>query len=472
MQLIGRHEERADFERFMESKKSEFVVVFGRRRVGKTFLVREHFSSRFSFYHTGMANTDVAMQLKSFKSSLREYGKKPYPEVETWFEAFEQLVHLLSNTKQKGKKVVFIDEMPWLDTPRSGFIQALEYFWNSWASAQKNILLIVCGSATSWMMNKLIKNHGGLHNRVTQQIYLPPFNLGECEEFFQKHNMALTRRQIVENYMIFGGIPYYISLMQKQLSMAQNIDRLCFAEKGALKNEFENLYASLFKNHEKHVKIVATLSKKAKGLTREEIIQYAELPNGGGLTKTLEDLELCGFIRKFNAFEKVERQCLFQLTDFFTLFYFNFMKNNKLNDEHYWSNFIENARHRVWSGYAFEQVCLAHLRQIKEKLGIAGVLTDVTSWRSREAANGAQIDLLIERNDKVINLCEVKFASSEFTIDKKYDEVLRNKRAAFKYETKTRKSVHLTMITTYGVQHNAYWGNIQSEVAMDDLFEK
>lgn len=470
--MIGREEEKADFARFLESKKSEFVVVFGRRRVGKTFLVRECFGSKFSFYHTGMANTDIGTQLHSFNSSLHKYGQIPYPKATTWLEAFEQLIHLLSNKKQKGKKVIFIDEMPWLDTPRSGFVQALEFFWNSWASAQKDILLIVCGSASSWIMNKLIKNHGGLHNRVTQQMHLRPFTLGECEEYFHKHNIALDRHQIVEGYMIFGGIPYYLSHMQKRFSMAQNVDNICFAKKGMLRNEFENLYASLFKNYETHVKIVEALSKKAKGLTREEIIKSARLPNGGGLTKTLDELELCGFISKHAAFGKKERQSLFQLTDFFTLFYFNFMRSNKFNDEHYWTNFIENARHRAWTGYAFEQVCLAHLPQIKRKLGIAGVLTNAASWRSCEADGGAQIDLLIERNDKVINLCEMKYAQEPFAIDKRTDKNLRNKRAAFKQETKTRKAVHLTMITTYGVKRNEYWGNIQSEVVMNDLFAK
>jgi hypothetical protein len=417
-----------------------------------------------------MANTAMEIQLQNFNSSLHKYGEIPYPKVTNWLESFEQLIHLLSNKKQKGKKIVFIDEMPWLDTPRSGFIQALEFFWNSWASAQKDILLIACGSASSWIMNKLIKNHGGLHNRITQQIYLRPFTLGECEVYLQKHNIVLNRHQIVENYMIFGGIPYYLSLMKKQFSLAQNVDNMCFSEKGILRNEFENLYASLFRNYENHVKIVKTLSKKTKGMTREEIIKDANLPNGGGLTKILEELELSGFIRRYRSYGKIERQSLFQLVDFFTLFYFNFMSDNKYNDENYWTNFIENARHRAWSGYAFEQVCLAHLPQIKSKLGVSGVLTNTASWRSREANNGAQIDLLIERKDNVINLCEMKYVQEQFIIDKKQDENLRNKRAVFKYETKTRKAVHLTMITTYGVKHNEYWGNIQSEVMMDDLF--
>jgi AAA+ ATPase superfamily predicted ATPase len=471
MQIIGRKEEIADLARLEESQKSEFVIVFGRRRVGKTFLVREYFGNRFAFCHTGMANTEMALQLKSFNSSLHRYGYTSCPEVTTWFESFEQLIHLLSHTRKKSKKVIFIDEMPWIDTPRSGFIQALEYFWNSWASGRTDILLIVCGSATSWMMNNLIKNHGGLHNRVTWQIHLSPFKLGECEEYYQKNNIEMNRHQIVENYMIFGGVPYYLSLMQKQFSMAQNIDNLCFAEKGALRSEFENLYASLFKNYDGHMKIVEALSKKAKGLTREEIIEHTQLSNGGGLSRTLEELELCGFIRQYKAFEKRKRQGLFQLVDLFTLFYFNFMYNNKFDDEHYWTNFIENARHRAWSGYAFEQVCMAHLSQIKRKLGIAGVLANTASWRSKESDNGAQIDLLIDRNDRVINLCEMKFSNNLFVIDKKYDEILRNKREIFKYETKTCKAIHLTMITTYGVKHNIYWGNIHSEVTMDDLFE-
>ncbi|MDR3366570.1 MAG: AAA family ATPase [Prevotellaceae bacterium] len=470
--MIGRKEEQRYLQRFTESKQSEFVVVYGRRRVGKTFLVREYFGNRFTFYHSGLANTEMHLQLRNFCSSLNKYGKISYPEVATWLETFGQLIHLLSNSKQKGKKVVFIDEMPWMDTARSGFIQALEFFWNSWASAQKDILLIVCGSATSWMVNKLLRNHAGLHNRVTQQIYLKPFTLAECEEYFQANSIEMSRHQIVENYMIFGGVPYYLSLMQKQLSMAQNIDKLCFKEKGRLANEFGNLYASLFRSHEKHVKIVEVLSKKVKGLTRDEIVKIAKVPDGGGLTQTLEELELCGFIRRYKSFGKKERDSLFQLSDFFTLFYFNFMKNNPFDDEHYWTNFIETARHRAWSGYAFEQVCLAHVPQIKQKLGISGVLTSTAAWRSRESDKGAQIDLLIDRNDRVINLCEMKFANQPFVVDKKYDENLRNKRAVFEQETKTRKAVHLTLITTYGVFHNKYWGDIQSEVTMDDLFGK
>jgi len=469
MAIIGRKTEQEALNRIIESDEAEFVVVFGRRRVGKTFLIREFFGNKFAFYHTGLANTGIEMQLHNFNDSLNNYGTGHYPKVQTWFDSFKQLKQLLSNSRKKGKKVVFIDEMPWMDTSRSGFLAALEHFWNGWASGQKDILLIVCGSATSWIIDKLLNNHGGLHNRVTQHIYLRPFTLSECEEYYQKRRLVLSRHEIVENYMIFGGIPFYLSLMQKQFSMFQNVDNLLFAENAALKNEFQNLYASLFKKAENHIKIVEALSSKTKGLTREEIIKITKLPDGGSLNRTFNELELSGFIRRYKGYRKKERKSLYQLVDFYTLFYFNFLKNHAF-DEHFWTNFIENARHRAWSGYAFEQVCLAHLPQIKQKLGISGVLTKTYSWISNDSENGAQIDLVIERNDRVINLCEMKYASEEFKIDKKQDENLRNKRATFKEETKTCKALHLTMITTYGIKRNQYRGNIQSEITVNDLF--
>jgi len=470
MIITGRETEQKALKRFVESDKPEFVAVFGRRRVGKTFLIREFFNNRFTFYYTGLANSGMDTQLHGFNTALNHYGTVRYPEATTWFDSFEQLRHLLSGSREKGKKVVFIDEMPWIDTPRSGFLTALEHFWNGWASGERNMLFIVCGSATSWIVDKLLNNHGGLHNRVTQQMYLRPFTLLECESYCQRRHLAISRHEIVENYMIFGGIPFYFSLMEKSFSMAQNIDRLLFAENAPLKNEFNNLYASLFKKADNHIKIVEALSSKLKGLTREEILRASKLPDGGSTNRILKELELSGFIRRYRGYGKKVRQSMYQLVDFFSLFYFNFLKNSAFEDEHYWTNFIDNARHRAWSGYAFEQVCLAHLPQIKQKLGISGVLTNTCSWTSNDKENGAQIDLVIERNDKVINLCEMKYANKEFTIDKKTDENLRHKRATFQEETKNNKTLHLTMITFYGVKRNQYWGNIQSEVTVNDLF--
>jgi AAA+ ATPase superfamily predicted ATPase len=470
MKIIGRDEQKEQLSTFRESKKPEFVIVYGRRRVGKTFLIKEFFHNEFAFYHTGLANSNMKKQLHNFSQSLNLYGKMAYPKINNWSDAFSGLRHLLGNRNKGKKQVVFLDEVPWMDTHRSDFVSALEYFWNSWASSQPNILLIICGSATSWIINKIVKNHGGLHNRITQQLFLEPFTLAECESFFKENNIETKRHQIAEYYMVLGGIPYYLNLIKKQFSIAQNIDLLFFKKNATLKNEFSNLYASLFKNSENYVKIVGTLSKKAKGLTRKEIIENAGLLNGGGTTKMLEELEQCGFIRKYYDFGKKNRESIFQLVDFFTLFYFNFIHRSKNNDEHYWSNLIDNAKHRAWSGYAFELLCLSHISQIKHKLGISGVLAYESVWRSKNAEDGAQIDLLIDRNDKIINLCEMKYYNDLFAIDKKMDADLRHKKQTFKDETKTLKGVHITIVSTYGLKHNSYWNNIQSEVTMNDLF--
>jgi hypothetical protein len=347
----------------------------------------------------------------------------------------------------------------------------LEYFWNSWASARRDILLITCGSATSWMINKLLKNHGGLHNRVTRRMAIMPFNLSECEAYFKHKKIVLDRKSIVESYQIFGGIPFYLNLFEKGLSLAQNVDKLCFAPNGALKDEFSILYTSLFRHSENYVNVIQVLAKKNTGLTREEIIAETKL-QGGGLTTILEELEQCNFIRTFHTYDKKTKGRLYQLIDFYSLFYINFIKTAKQSGSHFWTNLIDNAKHRAWSGFAFEQVCMLHIAQLCRKLGISGVVTYSAAWRSRsrDEQTGAQIDLLLDRKDGIINLCEMKYANAEFVIDKKTDENLRNKKAAFIAETKTRKAVHITMVTTFGVKRNEYWGNIQSEVNMDDLF--
>lgn len=473
MKIVGRVQELAALKEYALSDRPEFVAVYGRRRIGKTFLIKENFKNDFAFHVTAIANSNLKEQLLNFNRSLNQYGETYYPQSATWFDSFAQLIKLLENSKKKGKKVIFIDEMPWMDTHKSRFINALEHFWNSWADARPDILLIVCGSATSWIINKLINSRGGLHNRVTKRMYIGPFTLKECEDYFHSNNIILSRYQIIENYMIMGGIPYYLSLMEKGKSLSQNIDFLFFTKNGALRNEFRNLYASLFINYENHIKVVEALAKKTKGLTRAEITKEAGLSTGGSLTKTLEELEQCGFIDSYKDMDAKSKYQLYQLVDPYTLFYINYIRNQKITDENYWSNLIDNSKHRAWSGYAFEQVCLAHIRQIKNKLGISGILSGVASWKSKKTEDGnkgAQIDLLIDRNDNVINICEMKYSKDEFVIDKKYDEELRNKAGVFRRETGTNKAVHITMVTTFGVKRNMYSGNIQSQVTSEDLF--
>ena len=469
--IIGRIDEQQILRSAAQSENSEFVAVYGRRRVGKTYLIRETFGYKFTFQHTGLAKGNTREQLFSFAISLRDAGYDDCPIPKSWLEAFSLLSTYLKNSTDE-KKIIFLDELPWMDTPRSNFISAFEHFWNGWASARKDIVLIICGSATSWIINKVINDHGGLHNRVTKQIALLPFTLKECEMFAQSKGLEMSRYQLAECYMVLGGIPYYWSLLEKGLSLSQNIDKIIFAKNGKLSNEFNQLYASLFKSPEQYIDIVTALGKKKTGMTREEIIAATDKYSNGALSKVLDELEYCGFIRKYNGFDKKSKQAIYQLIDNYTLFYFKFIQQNENNDEHFWSASIDSAMHRAWSGLAFERLCMAHTQQIKAALGIAGVLSNVYSWRKEadETSDGAQIDLLIDRKDQVVNLCEMKYSLSEYVIDAEYEQKLRNKKSVFIDATNTKKAVHLTMVTTFGIKANAYSGIVQNEVTLDDLF--
>ena len=469
--IIGRKEEQRILLSAAQSEYSELIAVYGRRRVGKTYLIRETFGYKFTFQHTGLANAKTKDQLFSFAISLRDAGYDDCPTPQSWLEAFSLLSHFLKNSTDE-KKIIFLDELPWMDTSRSNFISAFEHFWNGWASARKDIVLIICGSATSWIINKVINDHGGLHNRVTQRIALQPFTLKECEMFVKSKGLEMNRYQIAECYMVLGGIPFYWNLLERGLSLAQNIDKIFFARNGKLANEFNLLYASLFKSPEQYIDVVTALGRKKVGMSREEIIPAIGKPSNGALSKVLDELEYCGFIRKYCGYGKKTKQAICQLGDNYTLFYFKFIRENKNNDEHFWSASIDSATHRAWSGLAFERLCMAHTQQIKAGLGISGVLSNIYSWRKEadENGEGTQIDLLIDRNDQVVNICEMKYSLSEFSIDAEYERNLRNKKSAFIEATNTRKAVHLTMVTTYGIRHNSHSGIVQSEITLEDLF--
>ncbi|MEM7658206.1 MAG: ATP-binding protein, partial [Bacteroidota bacterium] len=468
--LIGRKQELKQLRACLTSRKSEFIAVYGRRRVGKTFLIRKAFDNQFAFQLTGLANVGMKHQLGQFHAALSTSATQvqwqPEPATD-WFVAFRQLSAYLEKLPLEEKKVVFLDELPWLDTRKSYFLSGLEHFWNSWASAREDIVLIVCGSAASWMLNHLIKNRGGLHNRVTGRIKLAPFSLAETEAFLHEKGAIYNRYQTLLLYMTFGGIPFFLDFVQAEKSAMQNINDLCFGEHAPFRIEYENLYASLFNRHERHVAIVEALATKGKGLTRKELIQRTAFSDGGGLTRILQELEESNFIRKYRAFGKKKNEALYQLVDVYSLFYLKFIQTAAEDDEQYWLNTLETPGFFAWAGYAFEMVCLHHIPQIKKRLGISGVQTSVSTWQSPEA----QIDLVIDRKDQVINLCEMKFSIHEFAIDKRYAATLRNKQGSFRQSTRTKKALFLTMITTYGVAQNQYAGMIRNELDMNALFE-
>ena len=471
--IVGRKRETELLKKAFEDNTSHFIAVYGRRRIGKTFLIRETFGYRFTFQHTGLSDASFKEQLFAFDASLKDVGLPIKVRSKNWLEAFEKLKELIRQSTEK-RKVIFIDELSWMDTKRSDFITALENFWNGWASARKDIVLIVCTSATSWMISNIIHNKGGLYNRLTEQIALRPFTLRECEEYAVKKGLILNRKQILQCYMILGGVPYYWGFLEKGMSPEQNIDRMMFSKNAPLVQEYRYLYASIFQNPDVYINIIKALGQKKIGMTREEIIDSTKIVNSGDLTKKLEELENCGFIRKYYSFGRKKKNAVYQLMDYFTLYYLKFMIQEP-SDEHFWTNSINMPSVNAWSGLAFERVCLDHTVQIKKKLGISGIMSEVSAWYCRKDAEkgvfGSQIDLLIVRKDQIINLCEMKYADTEYTITKKDTVSLQRKISDLKTVTKTKYAVHPVLVTSFGLVENAYSGIMQAVITIDDLFE-
>ena len=467
MNIIGRSKEIDFLNQCVNSKRPEFVVVYGRRRVGKTFLIKEYFNNAFSFYATGMLNGKTKNQLHAFGEALKTYGDKEKSTPTDWFEAFRRLRFLLDSEKvirdPVGKKrIVFLDEVPWMDTARSDFKPALDYFWNSWASTQSDLLFIICGSATSWIINNILFDKGGFYNRITRQLPLNPFELKECEDFFKNNGIVMSHKQVIDSYLVFGGIPYYLNLFDKRLSLVQNIDNLIFNPQGQLHYEYDHLFESLYKKPKNHIKIISVLAEKKSGMLRTEIAEKSKVPNGEGLTKALNELEQCGFIRKYTNYTKEKNGVFYQLIDCFILFSHNFLNKQTIDS---WQNFYKSPAYYAWRGNAFEILCLNHIPQIKSALGIGGVSTVEYSWSSKQKKNGAQIDLLIDRKDDVINICEMKYTDEEFSIDSKYEKELLHKLELFRNETSPKKALLITLITATGLKKNEYSDVVQSIVS-------
>ena len=478
--MIGRVEERKMLQSLLNEEEPQFVAVFGRRRIGKTYLVRESFEYHFTFQHTGISNSSVRnesrrqVQLDKFEESLAEAGYRCPERLHSWREAFDGLKEVIKNSGE-AKKVIFIDELSWMDTKDCGLISALENFWNGWATArkEKDIILIVCASATYWMIDNIVNAKGGLHNRLTGQIHLKPFTLHECEEYMNHRNIVFSRHQLLQCYMILGGVPYYWSLLKKGKSLPQNIDDLFFKENAPLQNEYDNLYRALFNKPDQYIRIIEALSRVKKGITRDEISRITKIGSSGELSKKLTELENCGFIRIYAPYGYKQRNLIYQLIDNYTLFYHQFLKKKSF-DENEWQNLSNTPTITAWSGTAFERVCLEHVPQIKAALGISGVHTDVNTWQCDADPDkgifGSQIDLLIVRKDQVINLCEMKYSESEYIVNAEFCRDQKQKISDFRKKTGTKYAVHSTLITTYGVARNAYTGELQAVITSDDLF--
>ncbi len=482
--IIGRKQEIRKLNELYSSKKAELIAVYGRRRVGKTFLIDEVFEGKITFQHSGLSSVEAEQsenydgksrmkdQLKHFCRSLQKAGLKNVKVPDSWLDAFYLLEDLLEEKDdKKNRMLVFIDEIQWLDTPKSGFMTGFEAFWNGWACHNKNVMVIVCGSSSSWVLDKLINNHGGLYDRVTCQMQLLPFSLKECEEYYKSRNFIISRYDIVQSYMMLGGIPYYLEYLSREKSFAQNVEAVFFEEKAPLKDEFDRLFNSLFVNPDVMKNIIMTLNKKAAGFTRQDLLKNTGLNDSGEFSKLLKALISGGFIIKYISFGSGKRDELYKLIDPFCIFYLKFVKDN-LGKKIKWTNLESTNQVTVWRGLAFENVCFNHTKQIKTALGIANVSTEESLWSKHgsEEDKGTQIDLIIKRKDNVINMCEVKFLSNLFAVNKEYHFVLDDRTKLLSSIIPKKAAVHNTLITTYGLKHNEYFGDFISVVLMDDLF--
>ena len=471
--IIARKSEQKILHSLLNSKAPEFLAVYGRRRVGKTYLIKEFFSEQSHFFElSGEKDASLIEQLQNFKFSLRQlFPEEVLPEMKTWREALQYLALILDRVWGDEKTVLFFDELPWLASRNSKFLQALDHFWNSWASRRSHIKVVVCGSAASWMIKNIVHNKGGLYNRITQTIRLMPFDLSETEEYLKNLGITLNRKDLLELYMCVGGIPHYLRHLKKGYSIAQSIDALCFSKEGILNQEFKYLFASIFDDSEIHLSIVKTLASQRKSIGRNDLLGKAQLQSGGGTTRALDELVESGFIAQDIPFDKVNRGQQYRLIDEYCLFYLCWIENNSGKGN--WLSLRNSPRWMAWSGYSFESLCLKHIDQIKDALGISGVQTIQSSWIGSTGQEAVQVDLVIDRADNCINVCEIKFSNSTFTINKAYAENLRRKVSIFQDSTKTKKNIFLTIITTHALKDNTYAQElVSSSLTMDCLFSK
>lgn len=481
MALLGRKKECQFLTEVIESKKAEFIAIYGRRRVGKTFLINEFFQKKGVYFElTGRKRATRSAQLYNFMTVFSDVFQQgdliTIPK--NWDEAFHLLRCKIDALDSEKKVILFLDELPWLSSKKSGFLEALDLFWNRYMSRKSNVIVIVCGSAAEWMIKKVVSNKSGLHNRLTRpSINLKPFNLQETEEYLIARGVCLDRKQLVDLYMVLGGVAYYLDLVPRGKSSTEIISALFFAEEAPLLREFDNLFHSLYDKADKHIQIIKALSQTVQGLTQGELFhQVKALSVGGSSVSILEELEHCGFISLLPEFGKKKKDTRYRLTDPFALFYLKWVEGVRKTPEFYFARKKDSQGYRTWAGYAFENLCFQHYPQILSSLGLSVVAELYSSWRfvpSRHSEEkGAQIDLVIDRADACINLCEIKFYSDEFAIDKEYAKILQAKKSCFKEKTKTRKTVFLTLITPYGVKKEQnYLGSVDGQLTLDAFFK-
>jgi hypothetical protein len=329
------------------------------------------------------------------------------------------------------------------------------------------------------MLEKIVYAKGGLHNRITNSIPLLPFNLKEVEEYLEYQGHKLNREQILQLYMVTGGIPHYLKAIKKSYSITQNINALCFQKNGLLFDEFDKLFYSLYEFPELYINIIRAIGKKANGLSRDDLIVSTKSSDGGYLNLMLKSLEEAGFISSFLPLGHTRRGIHYRLIDEYVLFYINWIeplhrKTRITTTTSYWTKVIHTAYWYTWAGYAFESVCWKHIDAIKGALGLDSIHVNWSDWRyiPEKSKKGAQIDLVLDRDDDCITLCEIKHTEKNFVITKSYSKEIESKQEIFVEQTRTKKQIQWCFITSNGIAKNEYFKTlVNQEVGLEDLFK-
>lgn len=474
--IIGRKAEQRDLDEWCHSAKPELICVYGRRRVGKTYLVQNAFEGQFAFFATGSDDRRNAVQLKAFHAALRRAGCAERTVPQDWFEAFNRLRLALEQPDvvraSCGRRVVFLDEFPWLAAKRSDFLAAFSDFWNGWASCQSDLVVIICGSATSWIVKNILENTASMYNRVTRQLYVAPFDLHDVEEMTQSLRLGWSRDAVLQCYLVFGGLPYYLDMLDRRKSLSQNIDALCLGTNAPLRREVPLLMEASLGNAPLHRAILRELAQSKVGIRRMDLANRVEGGTTGSFKRALDDLEKCGYIRCYtNRYER-RKPSVYQLVDPFLLFGFRFMVD-RAPDGHglvSWKDFERTPAYYAWRGNAFEIACVNHTRQIKHAIGISAVKTEDFPWSSSTSEPGAQIDMVIERADGVTNLCEMKYTDGPFVADREFEEDMARRRRVFQIESATKNTVQSVLVCPQGLRPNTHSWDIAHVVDIDDLF--
>lgn len=466
-EVVGRSIEKKRFDESFESHRSELIAVYGRRRIGKTYLIRTYFSKHIIFSFTGLRNGILSDQLENFMIELRRVSNQ-FQDItpDGWLEAFSYLRRYLETIrKSKKKKVIFIDEFPWVDTMRSGFLPAFENFWNTYCTTRDDLIVVICGSSASYMIKKIIRNRGGLHNRLTRKVKLEPFTLSEVKAFFKYKRIYLPDIEILKLYMAFGGIAEYLEHVQQGDSSVTAIDRICFQKGAQLEYEFDEVFKSLFDEGSYHEQIIHALAKGSKfGMTRNEILKNKGITSGGQFSKSLTELIESGFVEQYQSYQSNRKTTRYRIFDEFCLFHLQFIATNKGNS---WTQLYTKNEYTSWAGYAFEMICYKHVTCIKKAVQCDQIDSINFSWNNQQA----QIDLVIDRNDNVVLLCEIKFYNDVFYLDESYAQKLRTKENEYKRQTKTKKAVSTMMLSTYGITGTHSLGLVTKSLKMNVLFD-